>query len=98
MDAEPRREDPRPRRPLARAAAWCLAAGLVLAAAAVACLALGAINPRQAIALAIPSILLTAGGVIVAALPDPMTARRQGFRAGLRVGSLARRWRSIFRR
>ncbi len=98
MDAEPQPEDPRPRRSLARAGPWCAAAGLVLAAALVACLAAGAISTRQSIGLAIPCIVLIAGGLTIAALPDPATAWRQGFQAGLRAGSLLRLWRSIFRR
>jgi hypothetical protein len=41
---------------------------------------------------------LTAGGLTVAVTSDPETAERLGFRAGLKAGSLRRRWRSVFGR
>jgi hypothetical protein len=59
---------------------------------------MAAISTRQAIGLAVPSALLTIGGLIVAARPDPVTAWRHGFQAGRRAGFLARLWRSILRR
>ena len=42
--------------------------------------------------------LLTVGGLTVAVTSDPETAERLGFRAGLKAGSLRRRWRSVFGR
>jgi hypothetical protein len=87
-----------PRQLRAIGAAWCVAVGLVLGAACVICLALGAISPRQAVGIALPAVLLIAGGLIVAAIPDPATGRRTGFLAGFRAGLLFGRWRSVFRR
>jgi hypothetical protein len=48
--------------------------------------------------LGLPAVVLTFGGLTVAALSDPETVERQGFRAGLRAGSLRRQWRSVFDR
>jgi hypothetical protein len=48
--------------------------------------------------LGLPAVVLTFGGLIVAALSDPLRAERQGFRAGLKAGTLRRRWRSVFDR
>jgi hypothetical protein len=88
-----------PRRPgFVRVAWWCAAGGLLLGIAIVVCVAAGAIGANQAVALAVPAALLIIGGLIVAALPDTVTARQRGFRAGLLVGSLLRRWRAALRR
>jgi hypothetical protein len=62
------------------------------------CLALAAITGRQAVGIALPSVLLILGGLIVAAIPDNATGRRMGFQAGFRAGLLLGRWRSVFRR
>ena len=90
-------EDPSPRRPRARLAAWCAAAGVVLGTAAVICLAVGAVSIQQAVALGLPAVILIMGGLIAAAIPDPATGRRAGFQTGFRVGSLLSQWRSVFR-
>jgi hypothetical protein len=83
---------------LVRAAWWCAAGGLLLGIVTVICVAAGAIGAHQAVALAVPAALLISGGLIVAAVPDPLTARQRGFWAGLRIGSLRRRWRAALRR
>ena len=94
----PQPEDISPRRPRAERAAWAAAAGIILGISAVICLTLGAISGQQAIAMALPAALLIAGGLIVMAMPDPATGQRGGFLAGLRAGSLLRRWRRVLRR
>jgi hypothetical protein len=87
-----------PPRRRARRAAWCVSAGVILGAAAVTCLALGAISAQQAIALGVPGALLIVGGLIAAAVPDASASRRMGFQAGLLMGPLLGRLRSVFRR
>ena len=94
----PQPEDISPRRPRAERAAWAAAAGIILGISAVICLALGAISGQQAMAMALPAALLIAGGLTVVAIPDPATGQRGGFLAGLRAGSLLRRWRRVLRR
>jgi len=94
----PQPEDISPRRPRAERAAWAAAAGIILGISAVICLALGAISGQQAMAMALPAALLVAGGLIGVAMPDPATGQRGGFLAGLRAGSLLRRWRCVLRR
>ena len=98
MDGGPLREpeDLSPRRPGARLAAWCAAAGVILGMAAVICLAFGEISVQQAIAVGLPAALLTTAGLIIASIPDPATGRRPVFQAGFLVGSLLSRWRSVF--
>ena len=89
----------RPPRRRARRAAWCVSAGLILGIAAVTCVALDVISAQQAIALGLPGALLIVGGLIaMAAVPDAATSRWLGFQAGLQVGSLLSRLRSVFRR
>jgi hypothetical protein len=86
-----------PARPRARAAAWCIGAGLILGTAAVICLVIRAIVVQQAIAMALPAALLVIGGVIWSSPPDAATGRRLGFLTGFHLGSVVRRLRSIFR-
>jgi hypothetical protein len=93
---EPEEHDPV--RPRGRAAAWCVAAGVILGAAAVICLGYRAIAVQQAIAMALPGVLLVIGGVLWGAPPDAETGRRVGFYAGFQLGSLVSRLRSLFRR
>jgi len=100
MDAgPPQPEDVSPRRS-ARAvrAAWGAAAGVILGMSAVICLAVGVISGEQALAMALPAILLIVGGLIVMAMPEPATGQRRGFRAGFLASSLRRRWRGVHRR
>ena len=87
-----------PARPRARAAAWCMGAGIILGAAAVICLFCRAIVVQQAIAMALPAALLVIGGVICGSPPDAATGRRLGFLTGFQLGSLVSRLRSLFRR
>lgn len=87
-----------PARPRARAAAWCMGAGIILGTAAVICLVFRAIVVQQAIAMALPAALLVIGGVIWGSPPDAATGRRRGFQAGFQLGSLVTRLRSLFRR
>lgn len=82
----------------ARLAAWCQAAGAVLALATLTLSLLDVITPQQAIALGLVAALLIIGGLIVTAGPDLSVGFRSGFRAGLRAGSLVGRLRSLFRR
>jgi hypothetical protein len=93
----PQPEDISPRRPRVVRAAWSAVAGLILATSAVICLALHAISGQQAVAIGLPAGLLIVGGLAVAALPDPETGQRRGFRPGLRAGSMLRRWRCVLR-
>lgn len=90
-------DDPGPRRPAARRAAWCAAVGVILGAAAVICLALGAVSVQQAIAVGLPAAILIISGIVMAAMADPATGRRTGFQAGFLAGSLLSLWRSAFR-
>jgi hypothetical protein len=99
MDGGPPRPDNRrPGGARARRAAWSVSAGIILGTAAVTCLALGAVSAQQAIALGLPGALLLIGGLIAAAVPDPMTGRRLYFQAGFHMGSLLTRFRSFLRR
>ncbi len=72
-----------------------LAAGIVAGLATAIAFALGDISDRQAIMMGLPAAVLTFGGLTVAVAPDPETAERQGFRAGLKAGALRGSWRSV---
>jgi hypothetical protein len=100
MDAEsPQRAGQRSRDGrAARRARWFAGVGVGAGVATVVALALGDLSGRHAIMLGLPAVVLTFGGLIVAALSDPLRAERQGFRAGLKAGTLRRRWRSVFDR
>jgi hypothetical protein len=95
-DHEP--EDHDPARPRARAAVWCMAAGIILGTAAVICLISRLIVVEQAIAMALPSALLVIGGVICGSPPDAATSERLGFHTGFQLGSVVNWLRSLFRR
>jgi hypothetical protein len=82
----------------ARRALWCAGVGIGAGIATVIALALGDLSGRHAIMMGLPAVLLTFGGLVVAALSDPETLERQGFRAGLKAGTLRRRWLSDFNR
>jgi hypothetical protein len=60
----------------------CVVAGLVLDAVTVVVCLLNVISVQQAIAMALPAALTTAGGVIGSLVPDPWTAWRRGFQQG----------------
>jgi hypothetical protein len=65
------------------------AAGAVLDAATVTVCALDAVSPQQAVALALPAGLLSAGALAALLAPGSRQAWRDGFRAGR--GSAPRR-------
>jgi hypothetical protein len=69
---------------LARAsqALWVMVAGTVLDVATVIVCALNAVSVQQAVAMALPAGLITAGGFIAFLIPDPWCAWRRGFRHG----------------
>ena len=100
MDAEPEGQVEPDRRDgrKARRALWSACAGIVVGlATAVACV-LGDTSAKQSIMLGLPAAVLTFGGLTIALGSDPETAERQGFRAGLKAGSLRRWWRSVIGR
>jgi hypothetical protein len=100
MDAEPPQRADRHGgdRRKARRAFWFAGAGVVAGLATAVVSALGDISAKQAIMLGLPAAVLTLGGLAVAVASDPETAERQGFRVGLKAGSLCRWWRSVFGR
>jgi hypothetical protein len=61
---------------------YCVAAGLVLDVATVIVCACNVVSAQQAIAMALPAGLITAGGMIGLLLPDPWVAWRRGFQQG----------------
>jgi hypothetical protein len=93
----PQRDDMRPRKLRAIGATWCAAAGVVLVLVALICLAFATISGTQAVAIAMPGVVLIFAGLIVATLPDPATGRRLGFQAGVWAGSALNRWRTALR-
>jgi hypothetical protein len=87
----------RPRKLRAIGATWCAVAGVALVLVALICLAFATISGTQAVAIAMPGVVLIFAGLIVATLPDPATGRRLGFQAGVWAGSLLNRWRTALR-
>jgi hypothetical protein len=65
-----------------RRALWSTGAGVLLDVATVVVCALDAVSDQQAIAMALPAGLITAGGFIALLVPDPWRAWRRGFRHG----------------
>lgn len=49
------------------------------------------VSPQQAIALALPTIVITIGGLVASLVPDAWTAWRRGFKQGCRVGLILQR-------
>jgi len=100
MDAEPPQSADRHGgdRRKARRAFWFAGAGVVAGLTIAIVSALGEISGKQAVIMGLPAAVLALGGLAVAVAPDPETAERQGFQAGLRTGWLIRRWRSVFGR
>jgi hypothetical protein len=78
-----------------RLAASCQAFGAILAIATVTCARLDVISIQQTVALGLTAVFLIVGGVIAASTIDTSTAERLGFRAGLHVGMLLRKLRSV---
>jgi hypothetical protein len=66
----------------ARLAAWNTAVGTALSSVTVVLSALNAISTQQAIAMALPAILITVGGITGRIVPDAWVAWRRGFRHG----------------
>jgi hypothetical protein len=100
MDAEPPQHvepDRRDGRKASRAL-WSAGAGLAVGLATVVACVLGDTSAKQAIMLGLPAAVATFGGLTVAVGSDPAKAERQGFRTGLKAGSLRQRWRSTFGR
>ena len=89
-------DDSRGQRQRATVAAWCQAAGALLAIATVTLGWLAMLSAQQTIALSLPAVLLIVGGVIAASTVDRATAEQLGFRTGLHVGKLLRWLRSLF--
>jgi hypothetical protein len=100
VDAEPPRQvDGRGRDGRnARRALWIASAGIVAGLATAIVSALGDISVKVTIILAVPIAILTIGAAITAVASDPERAERQGFGAGVRVGSMRNRLRSLFGR
>jgi hypothetical protein len=65
-----------------RLAAWCTAVGLALSLVTVTLSAFNAVSTQQAIALAMPAVLITVGGIAGLIVPDAWIAWRRGFRHG----------------
>jgi uncharacterized YccA/Bax inhibitor family protein len=61
---------------------YAVLAGMVLDAITVIVCALNVVSAQQAVAMALPAGLLTAGGMIGLLLPDPWVAWRRGFQQG----------------
>jgi hypothetical protein len=72
---------PRPNRGL-----WGIGAGGILTGVAVVLSAVNAVSPLLSIALALPTAVLTIGGLIRAVIPDAWTAWRRGFKLGCEIG------------
>jgi len=87
----PGQHEPRQRTGLARAgrALWFTAAGTALDTATVIVCAADVVSDTQAIAMALPAGLITAGGFVACVIPDPWHAWRRGFRCGWEASSFA---------
>ncbi|HUA31546.1 MAG TPA: hypothetical protein VMC03_21885 [Streptosporangiaceae bacterium] len=59
-----------------------MVAGIILDAATVIVCALNAVSAQQAIAMALPAALITAGSFLALLVPDPWSAWRRGFMLG----------------
>jgi uncharacterized membrane protein len=66
----------------ARLGAWNTAVGIALSAATVVLAALEAVSARQAIAIAVPAVLITVGGMAGRSVLKAWSAWRRGFRDG----------------
>lgn len=75
----------------ARLAAWNTAVGIVLSSVTVALSALNAISTQQAIAMALPAVLVTVGGMVGRVVPDAWIAWRRGFRHGCEAARTSQR-------
>ena len=71
----------------ARLAAWTITVGVALSSATVAVSALNVVSTQQAIAMALPAVLITLGGMAGWIVPDAWIAWRRGFRRGCEVAA-----------
>jgi hypothetical protein len=75
----------------ARLAAWNTAVGIALSAATVALSAVDAISTQQAIAMAVPAVLITIGGIAGRIVLDAWIAWQRGFRHGCEAALTSQR-------
>jgi uncharacterized membrane protein len=76
---------------MARLAAWNTAAGIILSLVTVSLSALNAISTQQAIAMALPAVLITVSGIAGSIVPDAWIAWRRGFRHGCEAALTSQR-------
>jgi hypothetical protein len=81
----------------ARLAAWATGVGLVLSSVTVALSALNAVSTQQAIAMALPAVLITVGGIAGRIVPDAWIAWRRGFRHGCEAALIGQPPAYVFR-
>jgi hypothetical protein len=74
-----------------RAAARWAGVGGILGLVTIILSAVNAVSAQQAIALALPTTVITIGGVIRSVIPDYGTAWRRGFKQGCRVALISQR-------
>ncbi|MGO8956293.1 MAG: hypothetical protein ACLQFR_02795 [Streptosporangiaceae bacterium] len=72
------------------AALWTFFGG-ILASVTIILSALNLGSAQQSIALAVPALVMTIGGLINTLVPDSWTAWRRGFKQGCRVGAMCQR-------
>jgi len=73
----------------ARYAAWATAVGIALSFVTVIVSALNAISTQQAIAMAVPAVLITVGGLVGQIVPEALIAWRRGFRFGCEAAQIS---------
>jgi hypothetical protein len=71
----------------ARVAAWTTATGIALSSVTIVVSALNTVTTQQAIALAVPAVLITVGGLAFRVVPDAWIAWRRGFRHGCQAAA-----------
>ena len=81
----------------ARFAAWTTALGIALSSVTVALSALNAISAQQAIAMALPAVLITVSGIAGRIVPDAWIAWRRGFRHGCEAALTSQRQAYLLR-
>ena len=74
-----------------RPAALLACCGAILGLVTIIVSASKVVDARTAIALALPAIVMTIGGLIGSLVPDAWTAWRRGFKQGCRVGLMLQR-------
>lgn len=81
----------------ARFAVWTTALGIALSSVTVALSALNAISAQQAIAMALPAVLITVSGIAGRIVPDAWIAWRRGFRHGCEAALTSQRQAYLLR-